>query len=692
MSPGTKRSERRKKSRKRPASLVYVELPSNGGGMQDLSEEGFSVCPVMPVRAGEKTPFAFFLDEDTRIEGRGQIVWVQDGGFVAGVRFTEIPPAALEQIRKWLAQRETPSRREQSGESQTPARELPQTEGYSAPPGPREKTPIETPAASPVLEPRITTKEPDRHSLPSRAEKKSPAWPPVEPAVPEPAVATRQPPMHSVLPPPEERIPIDTVVPAVPKSAEPPVSEPAVPPKQAPMRAEPPPAEEKVLSGTPAGSLVPAAAEPQGLAPIVTTNEPERRSIPSPRDERISVEPPVPAVPEREPLILEPALTPKETQPAPTKEPEQIASAPAAPVPIETAPPRSIPVASVSVPKAPVVAQPERPPETVHRPVAQEPAEKAFEEAVAPALPRLTLTPKAVDPRVQPIASGLPLTHEPSPLEQHWEPAPLVDVPGSNAQTPELEPVLPDISSILIQPQGRTQRPAPQIATIEGRASWDGQGVSAGGWTSRFSLSRAVTLMTILTLLAGLYVFHRNVGQGLIWLGEALGGVPRNAAPAASTNSGAIDKPVETPSAQTSPGANGGTSEKTPSAMGAGDMNAALANPAAASASAGVVAPSGSNPPLGSNANAGQSEYEQATQLLRGTNAEAATPEALRLLWISVEKGNANAELQLAEMYWKGRGVVRNCDQALILLTAAARKGSVDARERLLEFQKEGCE
>ena len=66
--------------------------------------------------------------------------------------------------------------------------------------------------------------------------------------------------------------------------------------------------------------------------------------------------------------------------------------------------------------------------------------------------------------------------------------------------------------------------------------------------------------------------------------------------------------------------------------------------------------------------------------------------EILRLLWVSVEKGNANAELELAQMYWHGQGVVQNCDQAHILLTAAARKGSAEAQRRLVEFQRVGCE
>jgi TPR repeat protein len=57
-----------------------------------------------------------------------------------------------------------------------------------------------------------------------------------------------------------------------------------------------------------------------------------------------------------------------------------------------------------------------------------------------------------------------------------------------------------------------------------------------------------------------------------------------------------------------------------------------------------------------------------------------------------VEKGNPNAELTLAELYWRGQGVARNCDQTGILLGAAARKGNADAQKRLRQFRREGCE
>ncbi len=81
----------------------------------------------------------------------------------------------------------------------------------------------------------------------------------------------------------------------------------------------------------------------------------------------------------------------------------------------------------------------------------------------------------------------------------------------------------------------------------------------------------------------------------------------------------------------------------------------------------------------------------QALQILRTPSKASEVPAAIQLLWAAVKKGNTNAEIDLAELFRKGRGVVKNCDQTRILLSAAARKGSAEARKRLEAFQREGC-
>jgi TPR repeat protein len=65
--------------------------------------------------------------------------------------------------------------------------------------------------------------------------------------------------------------------------------------------------------------------------------------------------------------------------------------------------------------------------------------------------------------------------------------------------------------------------------------------------------------------------------------------------------------------------------------------------------------------------------------------------EAAKWLWQAVAKQNATATLLLSDLYLKGDGVPKNCDQARLLLDAAARKGAAGAGERLRNLQAFGC-
>jgi TPR repeat protein len=45
----------------------------------------------------------------------------------------------------------------------------------------------------------------------------------------------------------------------------------------------------------------------------------------------------------------------------------------------------------------------------------------------------------------------------------------------------------------------------------------------------------------------------------------------------------------------------------------------------------------------------------------------------------------------LAKLYLIGGGVTKNCDQAKVLLQAAAKKGNGEAIDKLSQLQKQGC-
>jgi hypothetical protein len=84
----------------------------------------------------------------------------------------------------------------------------------------------------------------------------------------------------------------------------------------------------------------------------------------------------------------------------------------------------------------------------------------------------------------------------------------------------------------------------------------------------------------------------------------------------------------------------------------------------------------------------GAQELATAHQFLNtGNRAEAA-----QWLWRSVAKRNLDATVELSDLYMKGEGVAKSCDQARILLDAAALRGSKEAGIRLRNPQAFGCQ
>ena len=513
-------AERRKKLRKKPLSLVYVELPSsNGGMMRDLSEEGFAMRAMIPLRAGQQTSFAFSLDEFTRIEGEGLVDWIEENGRVAGVKFVEIPATARDKIDEWLLRSEEPLTGEQDATSPRP--------------------------------PAVSTIEELREQMRT------------------------------------------------------------APPRPIPPRKEEPPS-------------------PEGDGRVAASELPSGEDLPG------------------------------EDMPS-----TQLA---------ESAP--SAPEEDIPFPSEPVE----------HLSISRENSEPAFPPSVSQEheKPAAETQPSSFFSRSD-HKWHMPATSPPSGVEASPD----------HPALPECDPGLPDISSILMQPAGissghpRAGVPHERLANLDEQFAADRL-----PWTEALTLSSAISVMFILFLTVGIYVFHREVGQGLIWLGERMGArveaVPRDsvaeqplhseppAAPVTSSNPpqaglASSQHPIEEqPVVGSTP----------PPAPPVSDSPPSHSPPATANSSPGN--PAGSQEP-------GQSEYSQAVQLLRA-NSGVGTADAVQLLWISVEKGNPNAEIALAELYWHGRGVPKNCDQTRILLAAAARKGNPEARRRLEQFQQQGCE
>jgi len=310
---------------------------------------------------------------------------------------------------------------------------------------------------------------------------------------------------------------------------------------------------------------------------------------------------------------------------------------------------------------------------------------------------------------------------EPAKLETPCEVIPAVEAigialpgeaemaPGSEKQT-ELHDVSPErFRAASLEPRDIEAgiAPLPEIELSEKAAERP---------AGRFRVGRAIGMIVLLALIAGAVIYHPQVGHALVWLGEIIAGpeevrvpqalapeVPAQAAPvpvaagpvgspAVSDGSGgAAPQGDRVAPAETQPAATNKVVEGPPIVPAAppvsGQTPSVPVRPPTAQQDR-TLAPDSSH---GTASDTGQEAYQQAEQILRTQGSEAELPVAVRLLWSAVEKGNADAEVALAELYRDGKGVARNCDQARILLTAAARKGSAEGRKRLEEFVRKGC-
>jgi hypothetical protein len=100
---------------------------------------------------------------------------------------------------------------------------------------------------------------------------------------------------------------------------------------------------------------------------------------------------------------------------------------------------------------------------------------------------------------------------------------------------------------------------------------------------------------------------------------------------------------------------------------------------------------SSAEPPL--KQGSGAEELAMAQHYLTGGSGRARdSAEAAKWLWKAMAKHNGPAALQLADLYLKGDGVSKNCDQARVLLVSAARRGMAGAGDRLRNLRAFGCQ
>lgn len=523
-------NDRRSKFRKRPLSLVYVELATgNGGMMRDLCEEGLALRAMMPVRPGEITSFNFNLEPGVRIEGEGRMIWVEEGGRVAGLEFTRLSADSLAHIQEWL----------QRGDDE-----------------PREEVPVAPAQRSSTLE-----------DLKKEARTVASRPPSLRPEVPD--LARPEPPRSTTPKPDSPRAGSRGDVRVFP-----------APPREIPTQ--------EALKKEIAEALRQAAEE------RLAQTEEERPKKPA-----------------------------EETPP-----PKPVAAAPPPPAPADT-------------PTHPAVA-----PVTV----------AAQQTSQAPAVPQ-------------------------------W-----------NAARFESLPAIEDLDF------SRRQ-------------------------VRRSTGSRFLAIVLLAAAAFAVYQYRRQVGQAMIQAGQRISEMNE-----AAESTATATKPSLTTSREQTPSPEQGSHESAnrpelelspPASVlapsGGSDGNAPLSgNSSSSGDQTQPGANASSSPPsyvssakptpssiipvsplvtggksasaFDGSSEAGQTEYAQAVQMLRASKDRATLAESARLLWIAVEKGNSNAEVALAELYRLGQGVGQNCDQARVLLTAAARKGNPEGVKHLQLFEQAGCE
>jgi hypothetical protein len=85
------------------------------------------------------------------------------------------------------------------------------------------------------------------------------------------------------------------------------------------------------------------------------------------------------------------------------------------------------------------------------------------------------------------------------------------------------------------------------------------------------------------------------------------------------------------------------------------------------------------------------SDLRLAQRYLSGSMGARDSAEAAKLLWKAVGKQDATAAVLLSDLYLRGDGVPRSCDQARLLLVAAAKRGAPQAGQQLRNLESQGC-
>jgi hypothetical protein len=595
-------------ARKKPDQLVYLELGSGNGGMLlSVSEDGFRFRAVSPLRPDGLMPFAFSFDGSRRLQGIGEVEWLEDDGKSGGMRFVEVSAEFRAAVNQWLALDSPRSRpaREVTPAAATPLDTMEQIReelrrGYSGPPVREPSTGKEAPAENPEVRP------PKREAPPKKQD--------AEPQPRHPGIAADS----------HQRPQLSTIGSKIAKTRH----------DAEDFRARP------------------ATSAPEGPAAAPPSQSPGTEQPRNDRKPRVEHDPP-------------PYSPPPFTQSAEEESPARA-----------------------------------------------EPASSAFlkrpEPTPASAIPSFRI------PSAEPPASELPQPARDAHTSADALRRPFRAEPTTNrAERPYIPP--PDESF---------------------EAAWERAKLTAPPEAPHLSRAAAgsiigIALAVILGALA--FNFRQDIGELVIDLGQKISGQNHPSAPAAvvsedktdsqttadpaNPQSGSSNK-LDAASAQAAPAqpvSGAGKPADTHNTTSAVTHDPAAARDASSSATRGTTPSSvpgaansgstgatttttepaqttaGSVNTIGTESGSGQEDFNAARELLRGDHRQRDLSKAVDLLWAGVRKGYVPAEVTLADLYRRGDGVPKNCDQAQVLLVAASKKGSPEARHLLEQMAEQGC-
>ena len=199
---------------------------------------------------------------------------------------------------------------------------------------------------------------------------------------------------------------------------------------------------------------------------------------------------------------------------------------------------------------------------------------------------------------------------------------------------------------------------------------------SSGVW-------RVIAISATVVALAALgIVYQRDVGTSLIWLGETLAG---------KTKASAVEPDKQAAPAIPNAAADSNSQNAAPDPppnQNVSDRQERTSEPRKDFGGSGAAEePSG----VSTDGNGRGESVLERQGMPPKTEAAFNAGDSVESLWGAVQAGSIAAEVSLAERFARGEGVNKNCEQAKVLMKAAAERGNREARLRLYEMETGGC-